>query len=81
MTIGPGRLKLLGALYAGPQHTVSGEVKVVTVPTQNIPVAISTIPNNLGMVIKTTKLKMFEAYFQDILQKEKQANKHIQPTQ
>ena len=71
MTIGPGRLKLLGVLYAGPQHTVSGEVKIITIPTQNVPIAISTIPNNLGMVIKATKLEAFEKFFKQILDNEK----------
>jgi len=75
MTIGPGRLKLLGALYAGPQYTVSGEVKIVTVPTQNIPVAISSIPNNLGIVIKATQLEAFESFFKGVLENEKKANK------
>lgn len=74
MTIGPSRLKLLGILYAGPQHTVNGEIKVIEVPTQNIPVSISTIPNNLGMVIKATKLSYFEERFQDMLSKELPAN-------
>lgn len=77
MMIGPGRLKLLGILYAGPQHTVSGEIKIVTIPTQNIPVAISTIPNNLGIVIKSTKLEAFEEMFQKNLESERQANKQI----
>lgn len=81
MTIGPGRLKLLGILYAGPQYTVSGEIKIVTIPTQNIPVAISSIPNNLGIVIKATKLEDFEQFFQKVLKTERQANKQIQPTQ
>ena len=81
MTIGPGRLKLLGILYAGPQHTVKGEVKIVTVPTQNVPIAISSIPNNLGIAIKATKLESFEELFTKILEKERQANKQIQPTQ
>ncbi len=81
MTIGPGRLKLLGILYAGPQHTVSGEIIIVTIPTQNVPVAISSIPNNLGIVIKATKLEDFEQFFQKVLETERQANKQIQPTQ
>lgn len=81
MTIGPGRLKLLGILYAGPQHTVSGEIKIVTIPTQNVPVAISSIPNNLGLVIKAAKLEDFEQLFQKILETERQANKQIHPTQ
>ncbi|MDO9537840.1 MAG: serine protease [Thermoplasmata archaeon] len=81
MTIGPNRLKLLGILYAGPQHTVSGEIKIVTIPTQNVPVAISSIPNNLGIVIKATQLEDFEQFFQKVLETERQANKQIQPTQ
>ena len=54
------RVKLLGILYAGPQHEVSGEVKIVTVPTKNVPVAFSRIPNNLGIVIKSSKLLDFK---------------------
>jgi hypothetical protein len=63
MTIGT-RIKLLGALYAGPQHTVSGEIRVVQVPAQNVPVPVSTIPNNLGMVIKASQLEAFEKMFE-----------------
>lgn len=63
LTIGPSRIKLLGVLYAGPQHTVSGEIRVVQVPTQYVAVPISTIPNNLGMVIKAGKLEEFEKIF------------------
>lgn len=81
MSIGSGRLKLLGVLYAGPQHTVSGEVKVITIPTQNVPIAVSTIPNNLGMVIKSSMIETFEIIFKQILENEKQANKKIQGTQ
>lgn len=60
MVIGT-RIKLLGALYAGPQHTATGEIKIVNVPTQNAPVAISRIPNNLGLIIKAERLLDFEA--------------------
>lgn len=56
MVIGPGRIKLLGILYAGPQHTVTGEIKIIPVPTVDKPIAVSTIPNNLGMIIKAKKL-------------------------
>ncbi len=75
MTIGPSRLKLLGILYAGPQHTVSGEVKIVAVPTQNVPVAFTSIPNNLGIVIKAINLEAFEEIFQKILETEREAKK------
>jgi hypothetical protein len=66
MLIGPSRVKLLGVLYAGPQYTVTGEIKVVDVPTRNVPVSISAIPNNLGVVIRATKLQGFESCFRSI---------------
>ena len=58
------RIKFLGILYAGPQHTATGEIKIVPVPTQNVPVAVSRIPNNLGNVIKSKKLLDFEEIFE-----------------
>lgn len=54
------RVKFLGTLYAGPQHTASGKIEVVKVPTKDVPVAVSLIPNNLGYVIKAKKLLDFE---------------------
>lgn len=63
LNIGSSRIKLLGALYAGPQHRVDGKVEIVPVPTADRVVAVSTIPNNLGMVIKSKKLLDFEAIF------------------
>lgn len=55
--VGGVRTKLLGLLYAGPQHTATGEVRIVTVPTQQRAIALSTIPNNLGLVIKAVRLR------------------------
>jgi hypothetical protein len=55
------RIKLLGVLYAGPQHTATGEVRIVTIPTTQRVVAFSTIPNNLGMVIKAARLTELDA--------------------
>lgn len=60
---GATRIKLLGVLYAGPQHTVEGEIKIVTVPTQNKPVSVAAIPNNLGIIIKSERLLDFENLF------------------
>tara|TARA_R110002020_G_scaffold228246_1_gene438963 strand:+ start:65 stop:883 length:819 start_codon:yes stop_codon:yes gene_type:complete len=54
------RIKLLGILYAGPQHTVHGDVQVVTVPTQQRAVTVAGIPNNLGIIIKAEQLLEFE---------------------
>ena len=50
------RIKLLGLLYAGPQYMASGEVRIVTVPTQQRAMSFSNIPNNLGFVIKSERL-------------------------
>lgn len=61
--LGSSRVKLLGVLYAGPQHTATGELEIVTVPTQQKVVAFSRIPNNLGMVIKATRLIEFRSRF------------------
>lgn len=55
------RIALLGTLYAGPQHTASGEVVVVEVPTDTRVITRSTIPNNLGLVIHADKLHEFES--------------------
>lgn len=67
LVIGPSRVKLLGVLYAGTQHTVSGEIKVVQVPTQNVAVPVSSIPNNLGIVIKASQLAAFERIFEKVV--------------
>lgn len=58
--MGGVRVKLLGALYAGPQHTATGEIRIVNVPTKDAPVAISRIPNNLGLIIKASRLLEFD---------------------
>lgn len=57
---GSGRLMLLGVLYAGPQLTVTGEIKVVTIPnTQQKALSVSHIPNNLGYIIKADTILDF----------------------
>lgn len=74
MVIGPSRIKLLGILYAGPQHTVTGEIRIVKVPTLDKPMSISSIPNNLGMVIKAMKLAELDELFAEKLIHETQAS-------
>ena len=61
--IGAKRLLLMGTLYAGPQHTTTGEIVIINVPTSQVPVAISTIPNNLGLVIKSIRIRELESLF------------------
>jgi hypothetical protein len=57
---GVSRVRLLGVLYAGPQHTVQGEIQVVVVPTQQKAISFANIPNNLGIIIKAEQLLAFE---------------------
>jgi hypothetical protein len=61
--IGASRIKLLGILYAGPRHTVEGEVQIVYVPTQQRAITVAGIPNNLGIAIKSAQLSAFEGIF------------------
>ncbi|MGU5674966.1 trypsin-like peptidase domain-containing protein [Aeromonas hydrophila] len=64
------RIALLGTLYAGPQHTTTGEVVVIEVPTDSKSISIGTIPNNLGLVIHASELLEFEGVIQSKLLKE-----------
>lgn len=61
------RIALLGTLYAGPQHTATGDVIIVEVPTDTKAMSISTIPNNLGLVINASKLLDFEPILEKII--------------
>jgi hypothetical protein len=61
--LGRTRIKLLGILYAGPQHTATGDIQIVNVPTSNKPMAITGIPNNIGIVIKAEKLIELDTAF------------------
>ncbi len=62
-TIIGNRIKFLGILYAGPQHTVTGEIKIVEIPTIQKPISQITIPNNLGFVIKSKEILKFKELF------------------
>lgn len=63
--MGSQRLILIGILYAGPQHTATGEIRIVNVPQLQLPTAISRIPNNLGLVIKSERLLDLERLFEN----------------
>jgi len=65
MYMGATRVILLGALFAGPQHTAQGDIQVVDVPTSQRPIAISRIPNNLGLVIKSERILELEKLFEN----------------
>jgi hypothetical protein len=59
--VGASRIKFMGVLYGGPQYTAKGDIVIVTVPTAQRPIALTNIPNNLGVAIKAAELKRFEA--------------------
>jgi len=63
MYIGASRVLLLGVLYAGPQHTVEGEIKIIDMPVSQKPIAISTVPNNLGLILKAERILELEGLF------------------
>ncbi|NOI39215.1 serine protease [Vibrio sp. 070316B] len=64
------RIALLGTLYAGPQHTTTGDVVVIEVPTDSKSISVGSIPNNLGLVIHSSELLAFEQVIEDRLRNE-----------
>lgn len=58
--IASSRLLLMGILFAGPQHEVHGEIHTINTPMKLIPFSKAHIPNNLGYVIKSSKLLDFK---------------------
>ena len=61
------RIALLGILYAGPQFTIEGEIKVLPIPTQMRSIPVSRIPVNLGIVIKAKQIIEFKSIIQRML--------------
>jgi hypothetical protein len=61
--MGRDRVILLGVLYAGPQSTAKGEI--IMVPNFQKPLAISQIPNNLGLIIKAERIVELEKLFKN----------------
>ena len=59
---GSSRIMLLGVLYAGPQHYAEGRIQFSALPK-----AFTNIPNNLGQVIKSSKLLDFKLSLKALL--------------
>lgn len=57
------RVFLLGILYAGPQATLEGTIKVKDIPTASIPYAETKAMINLGLVIKSEQILIFKDMF------------------
>jgi len=60
--LGKHRLYLLGLLYAGPQYNAQGEITIAPIPTTNKPISQTKIPMNLGYIIKSNNLLIWEEY-------------------
>lgn len=61
--LGAKRVKLIGILYAGPQYTAEGALRVVNIPTSNQEFISQTpIMTNLGYYIKVSELQEFKDY-------------------
>lgn len=58
--MGSHRIRLLGVHYAGAMHTASGQIKLVTAPTSNVPIPITQIPNNIGVAINSNEIPGLE---------------------
>lgn len=67
--MGSHRIRLLGVHYAGAMHTASGEIKIVTAPTSNVPVAITQIPNNIGVAINSKEILGLEKEVERVIGK------------
>jgi hypothetical protein len=74
-TIGSSRVKLLGILYAGPQHVASGEIKTIEIGEKK-DIALTAIPNNLGNVISSKALLDFESQLRDLAARGKKPNRN-----
>jgi len=46
-------------LYAGPQVTTTGEIKIINIPTVQTPISLTSIPINLGIIIKSEQILDF----------------------
>lgn len=62
-------VSLIGILWGGPQHSSTGEVKIVAVPTSVQPISVHNIPANLGYCINTAELEWFEKNFRSEYEK------------
>lgn len=64
VTVG-NRVFLLGILYGGPQFNAVGNLYFANLP--NTPKPVTSIPMNLGILIKAERLFEFEEYFKQMM--------------
>lgn len=70
------RLIFLGVLYAGPQFTANGDIKIVEIPTAQTPISRTNIPTHLGYYVKAKELITLKEHILSMLP----APKELEPT-
>ncbi|SFG65229.1 S1 family peptidase [Methylobacterium gossipiicola] len=50
------RLMFLGVLWGGPQYTTEGNIIAKPVPTNYVPISVSSMPTNLGYCLKSERV-------------------------
>jgi V8-like Glu-specific endopeptidase len=65
--MGKSRIRLLGVHYAGAMHTATGEIRIITAPCGTRPLPVTQIPNNIGVVISSSKLLDFEPILRKLM--------------
>lgn len=63
------RIALLGILYAGIQHQISGEIKIIDIPLGQVPIAFSLMPNNLGIVVSADNINELDNAVNDFIKR------------
>jgi hypothetical protein len=56
------RALLLGVLYAGPQYTAEGAIKIVEIPTIATPIVTTSMPLHLGYYVKAKEVLTLGKY-------------------
>jgi hypothetical protein len=65
------RFFFLGILYAGPQYTDNGEIKIKIIPDRTDTSVTTNIPINLGNVIRSSKLLDYEKIVIELIKESK----------
>lgn len=71
--------KLLGVMYAGPQHQISGDIyqaKTNGVTKVANHMVFSAMPNNMGVVIHSSRILELEAYIRRLIKQVKKQHSH-----
>ncbi len=69
MVLGSDRIVLLGALYAGPQWTAEGDVKIREIPTSRERITVETgVMIHLGYIVKAKEILTLGEHMKNVFQ-------------